>query len=434
MAITIIERFKLLKEKESFQTVKEAISAGVVFRGTNLWILIFAIFIASLGLNVNSTAVIIGAMLISPLMGPIQGMGFSVAINDLQLLRKALRNYFFATAVSLTASTIYFLISPLNEAHSELLARTSPNIYDVLIALFGGLAGALAICSKHRGNVVVGVAIATALMPPLCTAGFGLATFNLKFFFGALYLFFINSVFIAWATLLAVRAMKFPSMHKEDPKAEARSLRIIWAIVILTLAPSIYFGYRVVQKARFVEQASRFIDKEGAIEGDYLLSKNIDADNNSITLVYGGKQIDQSQIQAIRSRLPYYNLEETDLQVKQGFAAISESDSKLRENVNAAISARQAEASALQLMLDSLATQNALNNQLYKELKAQYPQLTSAFLQPGQTLTDSSTTNTYMAVLRMKKVMPTADKQKLERWLQTRLNTNSISLVTEIVK
>lgn len=434
MAINLLERFQLNQEKENFETVKESINSGVVFRGTNLWVLIFAIFIASLGLNVNSPGVVIGAMLISPLMGPILGMGFSVAVNNLPLLRKSLRNFLFATAVSLTASTLYFLISPLNEAHSELLARTSPNIYDVLIALFGGLAGAVAICSKNRGNVIIGVAIATALMPPLCTAGFGLATLNFKFFFGAFYLFFLNTVFIAWATLLAVRFMKFPRSHKEDEKAEARSQHIIWIIVILTLAPSVYFGYLVVQKARFEERAAMFIDKEGNIEGDYLLSKNIDADNKSITLVYGGKQIDSAQIIALQKRLSAYNLGSVGLQIRQGFAAISETDSKLKDNMSAAINARKAEVSSLQLIMDSLASQNSLNEQVYKELKAQYPQLRSAFLQPGINRTDSSTTTTYMAVLRMTKAPGNADQEKLQRWLETRLKTSNVSIVTEIAK
>lgn len=433
MTESILEKFKLKQEKENFTTVKETINNGVVFRGTNLWILIFAIFIASLGLNVNSPAVIIGAMLISPLMGPILGMGFSVAMNDLWLLRKALRNYLFATGVSLTASTIYFLISPLNEAHSELLARTSPNIYDVLIALFGGLAGAVAICSKNRGNVIIGVAIATALMPPLCTAGFGLATLNFKYFFGAFYLFFLNTVFIAWATLLAVRAMKFPRHLKEDPKAEIRSQRIIWAIVILTLLPSIYFGYQVVKKARFEEQAALFIDKESNIEGDYLLSKNIDADKRSITLVYGGKQIDSNQIQSLQKRIDYYDLKNAVLQIRQGFAAITDADSKLKDNMNAAMNARKVEANQMQLLLDSLHAQSMLQEKIYKELKAQYPQIESAFLQPGIARTDSNALPTYMAVLRIKGKtnLATADKEKLQRWLETRLDNSNVKVLTE---
>lgn len=206
-----LDRFSLHHEKEAYSKVIETIEQGVVFKGTNLWVLIFAIFIASLGLNVNSTAVIIGAMLVSPLMGPIMGMGLAMGINDLALLKKSANNFAFAVSISLITSTFYFYISPLNEAHSEILARTSPTIYDVLIAFFGGLAGILATSSKLKGNVIPGVAIATALMPPLCTAGYGLASGNLSFFSGALYLFFINTVFIALSTFLTVRFLKFPN-------------------------------------------------------------------------------------------------------------------------------------------------------------------------------------------------------------------------------
>jgi uncharacterized hydrophobic protein (TIGR00271 family) len=186
--MSILDNFRLHRETENFKDIVESIYNGVVFKGTNLWILVFAIFIASLGLNVNSPAVVLGAMLISPLMGPIMGLGLGMAINDLTLLKKAGYNYLFAAGVGLVTSAIYFSISPINDAHSEILARTSPNIYDVLIAFFGGLAGILATSSKLKGNVIPGVAIATALMPPLCTAGYGIATWQLDYFLGASYL------------------------------------------------------------------------------------------------------------------------------------------------------------------------------------------------------------------------------------------------------
>ena len=199
----------LNKSMEDEQLTVESIRNGVEFRGANLWILVFATFIASLGLNVNSTAVIIGAMLISPLMGPIMGVGLAIGINDFELMKRSLKSYFIATVFSVTTATIYFAFTPLDEVQSELLARTSPTIYDVFIALVGGLAGIVAVATKEKGNVIPGVAIATALMPPLCTAGFGLATGNLFYFLGAFYLYFINSVFISLATFLGVRFMKF---------------------------------------------------------------------------------------------------------------------------------------------------------------------------------------------------------------------------------
>ena len=173
---TVRSHFRVKQDMEDEKEIVAQITGGVTFKGANLWVLIFAIFIASLGLNVNSTAVIIGAMLISPLMGPIIGMGLAIGINDFMLLRRAARNFGIATVISILTATVYFIVTPLGEAQSELLARTSPTIYDVLIATFGGAAGILALCTKGKGNVIPGVAIATALMPPLCTAGYGLAT------------------------------------------------------------------------------------------------------------------------------------------------------------------------------------------------------------------------------------------------------------------
>lgn len=211
----------LNKDKDDELTIVDTICKGVEFKGSNLWILIFAIFMASLGLNVNSTAVIIGAMLISPLMGPIMGIGLSVGINDLDLLKRSFKSYLIATFFSVITATVFFLVfSPFSEAQSELLARTSPTIYDVFIALFGGAAGVVALSTKEKGNVIPGVAIATALMPPLCTAGFGLATGNWIYFLGAFYLYFINSVFISVATFLGVRIMKFRAKKFVDQERE----------------------------------------------------------------------------------------------------------------------------------------------------------------------------------------------------------------------
>ncbi len=210
----LIDRFlhyiDLESDLDDFNTIHKIIENDIVFKGTNMWILVFAIIIASVGLNMNSTAVIIGAMLISPLMGPINGMGYSIATYNFELFRRSVKNFIFAVVASLAASTTYFAISPISTAHSELLARTSPTIYDVLIALFGGLAGIVAISSRKKGNVIPGVAIATALMPPLCTAGYGLATAQFQYFFGAIYLFTINTVFIAISSVAISQILKFP--------------------------------------------------------------------------------------------------------------------------------------------------------------------------------------------------------------------------------
>ena len=185
LADFFVRNFDVRQDKEDELETIDTISKGIEFKGTNLWVLIFATFIASLGLNTNSTAVIIGAMLISPLMGPIMGFGVGLGISDFDMIKRSFRNFATATIFSVITSSIYFMISPISEAQSELLARTQPTVYDVLIAFFGGLAGIIASSTKSKGNVIPGVAIATALMPPLCTAGYGIATGNLYYFFGA---------------------------------------------------------------------------------------------------------------------------------------------------------------------------------------------------------------------------------------------------------
>ncbi len=428
------DKFKLNTEKEDLQTVVGNIDNGVVFRGTNLWVLIFAIFVASLGLNVNSTAVIIGAMLISPLMGPIMGIGLGIGINDVPLLRKAIYNFMIATGVALTTSTIFFLLSPLNEAHSEILARTAPTIYDVLIALFGGFAGIIATSSKQKGNVIPGVAIATALMPPLCTAGYGLATLQLGYFVGAFYLFIINTVFIALATFIIVRFLHFPYKRLQNKRAEKMAQRIVWLIVLLTLLPSLYFGYDMVQQNRFTKNANRFIAYEAHFTNDYLLNKKIEAKDNKITLVFGGKEITPEEIDLLKSQLKKYSLQSASLEIKQGFAYLSENSSKIENEqlsqLTGALEAKEKQAQLLQSKLDSISNQQKFSTQIYKELKAQYPSLKSAVLQPSSILGDSSSSKQiFLVLLSIPEKLPKKEKLKLEHWLKVRLNQQNINLL-----
>jgi len=425
--IKIIDNFKLKEEKEQYQVVIDLIDKGTVFKGTNLWILVFAIFIASLGLNVNSTAVIIGAMLVSPLMGPIMGLGMGMAINDLALLKKALSNYLFAAAVGLTTSTIYFLITPINDAHSEILARTSPTIYDVLIALFGGLAGILATSSKQKGNVIPGVAIATALMPPLCTAGYGLATLKFTFFFGAFYLFLINTVFIALATLLTVRFLKFPFKTLPDEKDEKKNKRIIYAVVILTIIPSIYFGYDIVQTNKFNQRVEAFIINEAAFPNDYLLSKKIDNKKKEIILTYGGEYIDTVEILKLKQKLPQYELQGVTLDIRQGFAYLKnteKADKTQTHQLSLALTEKEKQYQTLKIQIDSLNSQKELSKQIYRELKAQYPSVNSLVLQSALKSNDTSQVAVWVAVLNNTKRLDSKEKKRLENWLKVRLNTN----------
>lgn len=428
-----LNNFKIDKEKEDYNEVIGTIEKGVVFRGTNLWVLIFAIFIASLGLNVNSTAVIIGAMLVSPLMGPIMGMGLGVGINDLALLKKAFRNLALAVGVSLATSTLYFLISPINEAHSEILARTSPNIYDLLIAVFGGLAGILAVNSKQKGNVIPGVAIATALMPPLCTAGYGLATLQWQFFFGAFYLFFINSVFIGLATLITVRVLKFPYKLMPDEQAATKTKRIVAVLIGITLVPSVYFGYDIVQQQRFTKRANTFVERECTIPGDYLLSKKIDPKNEHITLVYGGRQISDTQIVNLKQRMPAYELDTAMLTVQQGFSYLDKDKLGAEKNVvNEAMVQREQQLAELQDRLDSTNAISKRNAQIYSELKVNYPTLTKAYINDGVMLTDSVAQNksTTVGILYFSKPIAVNEQERIQSWLNVRLGVNNALVIT----
>ncbi|MEO8086817.1 MAG: TIGR00341 family protein [Bacteroidota bacterium] len=422
----IFEYFKLKKEQEEFATIIESIEKGVVFRGTNLWVLVFAIFIASLGLNVNSTAVIIGAMLISPLMGPIMGLGLGMGVNDLALLRKSLFNYLLAAGAGLLTSTFFFLLSPISDAHSEILARTSPNIYDVLIAFFGGLAGILATSSKLKGNVIPGVAIATALMPPLCTAGYGLATLQFYFFFGALYLFLINTVFIALATLVTVRLLKFPFHHLPDAKAETRAKRIVWIVVIVTLLPSIYFGYDIVQQNRFSKNAARFVDGECAIQNDYLLKKTIDPKKESIVLIYGGEEIDSTKIIELQTKLKNYDLENAILEIKQGFAYLNgNTENKQANQMNSMVAEKDREIQISKSKLDSINAIVQLKSQIIKEANALYPEITHISISLLQSVEKTSKSDTsYIAYLQFKKIPTSKEKKQLQNWMQIKLNKN----------
>ena len=234
-----------------------SIRSNVSFRGPNVWILAFSIIIASVGLNVNSTAVIIGAMLISPLMGPIICIGLGLGVNDTKLIRVGLKNLIVMVGISLIASTLYFLLTPLKLANpTELLARTNPTIYDVIIALFGGAAGLLEISRKEKGTVLSGVAIATALMPPLCTAGYGLATGTFKYFFGALMLFIINGVFIIIATYVMSKILGFQEYEFQDQKTAKRTRTLVTLVVILVAVPSILSAVRMIKSNTFQQNAS----------------------------------------------------------------------------------------------------------------------------------------------------------------------------------
>ena len=418
-----------------------SIVSGVDFSGAKLWILVLAIFVASLGLNTNSTAVIIGAMLISPLMGPIIGMGLGVGINDFMLLKRAFKNYLVATLFSVATATLYFLITPFNEAQSELLARTSPTIYDVLIALCGGLAGIIALgsLSQRSGNVIPGVAIATALMPPLCTVGFGLATANWLYALGALYLYLINTIFISVATFIGVTLiMRFHKKEFVDKQREKRVKRTIMGIAIITIIPSVFITLGMVKEAMFNNRCKRFCTNVVKVEGAHIISHTFDYKNRSMRVVLLGEEADSAAINMMEKRMADYGLEETTLEIVQGTSNMKAEDLSGRLHLEE----KQTLALQNQVMeyektireqraeLDAYAGAESHAKVLLPELRTLYPTIESVSTGRGVVCfkTDSvlADSTALIVSIRSMKRLPAAEQSKVEAWLRKRLSGSHV--------
>lgn len=282
-----------LSDYVDLDAANASIRKNIYFRGPNVIILACAIIIASVGLNVNSIPVIIGAMLISPVMGPILGFGFSLGVRDVFLLRDSLRNFAVMVVISIMASALYFLLSPLNMEHpTELLARTNPTIYDVLIALFGGLAGILEISRSEKGTVLSGVAIATALMPPLCTVGYGLSILNWTYVLGALYLFLINSIFIALATYVTVKYLKFPVAGVDQGHRNRLTGRAVAVILLLIIVPSVISAVRMVQDSNFNRNVAQVVAENKTLGSGFIYDYSVDltAKPHTVELFMAGEK------------------------------------------------------------------------------------------------------------------------------------------------
>lgn len=427
----------LLPQSEAEATIRE----GISFKGTNMLILILAIFIASLGLNTNSTAVIIGAMLISPLMGPIIGIGLGIGVQDFDLLKRCLRNLVMAAGFSMLTSTVYFLISPVSEGHSELLARTSPTIYDVLIGFFGGGAGIVAIGSKSKGNVIPGVAIATALMPPLCTAGYGLATFQMNYFFGATYLFLINSIFIALATFIGVKIMQYKPVVSGNPERSRRVRHIVYTVSILTLLPSLYLTYNMLRQSRFAMNADRFIAQQFNFPATQVLNRHatIEHGEKTITVTLIGKILPADSLQlAMSSQLKNYGLEGARLNIIQGDSPdLSElrhgipTMSDIYELARTSISAQQVTIDSLKSVIAFTQINDTIAGRIAPEIKVLFPQVeelavTRAIF--GNIRTERlDTVNTVL--VRYASPLPAAKEREFIRYLEARLQHKSLQLI-----
>lgn len=428
------------------QATIDNISRSVEFRGVNVWILAFAIVIASVGLNVNSTAVIIGAMLISPLMSPIMGIGLAIGISDNDLLRKSLRNLIIMVLISLLASTTYFLLTPLSDAQSELLARTKPTVFDVLIALFGGLAGIVATSRKQeKVTVVSGVAIATALMPPLCTAGYGLGTGQWIYFFGAFYLFFINSFFIALATFVMVRYLKFPRKHFVDAQHERKVRRSILVFSLIIIIPSVFIGINVIRETSFNSQAIKYVSEmehSAVLENVQIINvkRQYSAKEQSITLSLVGTPLTPEQVEYLQKRLDDFGLEKAKLMIRQtggntlDIDAQSEMIQQILERKEVQLAERDSTILRLREQIERLENKSTITpEQLVREVKVLFPSVESMTFSIADEIDVKTAKKQQIPVVNVawNESAQATEKQQFELWIKARLDAPQVKIVAE---
>lgn len=416
----------------------ESIKKNIDFKGPNVWILAFAVIVASVGLNVNSTPVIIGAMLISPLMGPIIGAGLSVGINDSELLKRSLRNLAIMVIISIIASTAFFAISPLSlDEPTELLARTRPTIYDVFIAFFGGLAGIVEGSRKEKGTVIAGVAIATALMPPLCTAGYGIANLNFSFFAGAIYLFFINSLFIALATFLIVRYLKFPFVKFADPVKQRKVRRTISIFAVLMIIPSIYTAVVVIQENSFNQAAKRFVKENKAFDNSYIYDYNINHSGKTslLELSVAGEKLTNAQKEILFLSLEKHGVSRNHLIFKETSTVDTDKGASMVESIlernDLEIKKREEMIRKMEEDLRLIKSKEIPYRQIAEEILAQHPGMTSFSISRGANVNpeDFNQVEQIVVLASWSKRLPDSELEKLEKWLSVRMNEKNLKVV-----
>ena len=430
------EYFRMpLTRDEQAQTV-ESIVGGIRFKGANLWVLIFAIFIASLGLNVNSTAVIIGAMLISPLMGPIFGIGLGLGINDTSLLKSSLKNLLVMMVISLIASFLYFLITPLSLSNpTELLARTNPTIYDVLIALFGGFAGIFELCRKEKGTAFAGVAIATALMPPLCTAGFGLADGNLAYFAGALYLFMINCIFIILATYLTVKYMHFEQYEFKDARTAKKSKRIISIVTLIVIIPSLWSAFVMIRENQFNEDVADFVEKNKDQYNCFIYDYKITHRNGSkVEIFITGEPLTAMDRGNLIESAKEFGIEEDQLIINERNIMEGANEGELLKSIyersDSEISKREDTINALEEQLQQLKNSKLPYIQITKEAVNLYPTIKSLHIADGANVAVEGYEQTegLLVVVRTSAPFTPEQKETFINWLKIRTNSQNVTL------
>lgn len=456
--------FNLAADQAEYEEIEERIKSGIILRGTNMCILILAIFIASVGLNMNSTAVIIGAMLVSPLMGPIMGIGFSVANYDMNLLKRSATILFFEVVVALTTSTVYFSLTPITTAGSELLARTSPAIWDVIIAICGGLAGMIGTTRKEKSNIIPGVAIATALMPPLCTAGYGLAMGNLRYFAGAMYLFCINGIFIAISTMLITVFLRLPARNRANAETKKQTVKRVVLVAVAAVVPSLFLAADMVRNSVFDSNVANFVNQEFQFDNTQVVQYNVDEEKKELNVAVIGTTLSVDTITGLERAMKNYHIDSLGLRVRQTEVKAGITTDELEQYVQLEKSQLTAENEQeyQQLQSQLIAVKADLNAYQAKEfdiaavmeeLKALYPEvleLSAGYMRTPQnpaaaageagektiSAPDVPKQPEYqeqvMVVLEVSELLEKADMQKITNWLEKRLETEQIVLYQSV--
>lgn len=432
-----------LSDEIDYENASTSIRKNIAFKGTNVFILACAIVIASVGLNVNSIPVIIGAMLISPVMGPILGFGLGLGTEDNDLVKNSLKNFTVMVIISILASTVFFLLSPLSLANpSELLARTRPTIYDVLIALFGGLAGIIETSRRDKGSVITGVAIATALMPPLCTVGYGISIWKGSVIFGALYLFLINSVFIALATFAAVKYFSFPIVEATSETKKHLPKAAVYIILLIVIVPSFITAVSVIKENNFTIHAERLVAENKNLGKCFIYDHKATYSPKApkLELFLAGETLTDEAKKELYKNAEEYGITRSQIVFHEDATSMRQDISET-EMMKGFLEHTDQQIKALNDSIDKLAatlleykTKEIPVGDISKELFTQYPNITKVSLSSGAAVNASDSTNTeqIIAFITTQKPMPAENHDRIERWLKVRLKNENVLVIDQV--
>ena len=430
-----------ISDEIDYENASASIRKNIAFRGTNVFILACAIIIASVGLNVNSIPVIIGAMLISPVMGPILGFGLGLGTEDNHLVKNSLKNFVVMVIISILASTLFFLLSPLSLANpSELLARTKPTIYDVLIALFGGFAGIIETSRKDKGTVIAGVAIATALMPPLCTVGYGISIWNWAYVSGALYLFTINSIFIALATFIAVKYFSFPLVDTDELRRRMPK-SVLYLILLIVIVPSIISAVSVIKENNFKIHAERVVTENKNLGKCFIYDYKATYSRKSpkLELFLAGETLTKEAKQQIYRSAEEYGITRSQIVFHEDATSMRQEFSEVEivkgifEQTDKQINRLNDSIAKLGDVLNAYKEKELPVEAVSKELFAQYANITSLSLSRGSSVAveGEGEKEQIVAFVTSNEPLTYDQKDRIERWLKVRLNNENVMVLCQ---